>query len=205
MRSSSSARHSVVGPAGRRGRLLAGERFAREEADHLRQRRLLPGDERGESLGLVALLERGVEIARHPRHAAGAERLAARLLERIEHRAGASVARGMAVVQGGIVVAHAQGRGIGVAAQRGDLPIGQAQRRAAQPDGVAVYGMGVGDELHLHLGVTGDRPRSRGGGGAELLQPRGSLDVVGLHREPETQARCAWTPVSGSSTPKQRW
>ena len=69
------------------GRRLAGQPLAHHERHGLLERRI-PAIAGAVDHGLgIAVLQHGSEVLRHARHGAGAERLDARLLDRLEHGA----------------------------------------------------------------------------------------------------------------------
>ena len=72
---------------GGRRRRLAGEALAHHHGDRVLDRRVGAVGDLVELAAMEAVVEHGGEILRHARHAARADRLDARLLDRLEHRA----------------------------------------------------------------------------------------------------------------------
>ena len=159
-------------------------------AHHQRQRLL---DGRVGALGdlvelaaAVALVEHGAEILRDASHAAGADRLDARLLDRLEHRPRLLPDRLQAAVHGGIVAGELERDGIGVAAHDRGLALAELARRLRQPHLVARdQARAFGGEGDLQLAVARDgaqaaaeRALERLGGG---FLGRGLGFAVGRH------------------------
>ena len=119
--------------AGRRRRRLAGEALAHHQRDRVLDRRVGAVGDLVELAAVEAVVEHGGEVFRDALHAARADRLDARLLDRVEHRARLLAARHQAAVHGRIVTGEPERDRIGVAAHdRGVLPA-ELARRLRQP------------------------------------------------------------------------
>ena len=101
------------------GRRLAGQPLAHHQPDRRGERHFLAVARAGERIGAQPEFGQPREIVADPGHAARAERLAARLLGGVEHRARGLVGRRGAGVEPRIVMAQPQRRRIGEAARLG--------------------------------------------------------------------------------------
>ena len=139
-----------------RRRRLAGQPLAHHQRDGILDRRVGAVGHLVELAAMKLVVEHGGEIALHAEHALGADRLDARLLDRLEHRAGLLAAGHEPPVHRRIVAGELERRGIGMAAHdRGVLP-GQLARRLRQPRLAADQARPLGGERNLKLGLPRD-------------------------------------------------
>ena len=143
---------------------------------------------------MVAVVEHRRQVRGHPLHAPRADRLDARLLDRVEQRPRRRIVRRVATVDRVVVAGQAQRHRIGEAAQdRRFARIGLARRLGqARPRalGAADQGGLVGGEGDLQIGTARHRARARGDRALERLGGRvrlarglaiGGFDVDGRH------------------------
>ena len=110
-------------------RLEAGQPFAHQHRDGVLQRRLVAIARFGEGAAMVAVVEHRGEIRGDALHPPRADRLDARLLDRVEQRARRRIVRRMVAVDRVVVAGQAQRHRIGEAAQDRRLArIGLARR-----------------------------------------------------------------------------
>ena len=107
--------------AGMPRRLAAGEALAHHQRQRLLERRVLALGGVGDGPLLIAIVEHGAEIVRHPGHDAGADGLDAGLLDRFEDRPGIAAFGLILGMDVDIVIGEPQGEGIGKAAGDRDL------------------------------------------------------------------------------------
>src|SRR5260221_5219526 len=93
------------------GRRLAGDLLARQQADRLRERHVAALRHPLVALPAIALVEHRREVVGDADHAAGAERLDARLLDGVVDGARGFAGRHAAVMDGLVVIAQAEGDG----------------------------------------------------------------------------------------------
>ena len=196
---------------------LPGQALAHHQRDRVLERRVgAVGDLVVLAAAMVAVLEHRGEVGRHARHAARADRLDARLLDRVEDRArglpsGASW-RCSRVVVAGEPQRHANRRAPRMIADF--RRSGKLARRLGQADLVAVEGRAGPDaKVDLELGLrarngahaAGDATRLNGSAGASFVS-RG-LRVRDWPSRSSSRRSSAprWRRLSGSSSPKQRW
>ena len=133
-----------------------GQPLAHDQGERLRQRRLGAVGQFVDAAPLVALLEARGEIGGHALHAVGADGLDARLLDRLEHGAGLAARRREPACSFGIVAGDGERRGVGMAADHGDLVPGRHARgsgsRAVLPDRPA----GSLEKMTSTVAVAGD-------------------------------------------------
>ena len=155
----------------RRGRRkLAEHGLAREQSEHLGERRPFGVAEAVEAQGFDPRVERGVEVDGDPGHRPRAERLAPRLFQDVEHLAGLGAARRVPGVERRVVVAQLQRRRIGLAAGAYHLLVRQRRIRARDPHRPPRRAGALGHELDVQLPGAPDRPRRRRGGAAERVE-----------------------------------
>jgi hypothetical protein len=156
--------------AGRRRRHAAGHGLPGEHPKRLRQGGLLAARRLAVAALAAALLERPVEVFRHPGHAAHADCLVAGLLDRVEDLSGERIDRLAAAVQGAVVVAQAQRRRVGAAAHLDHLPRVQIARRRLDPKLGSGQALGVGREGNGDVLALADRAHGSASGPAEALE-----------------------------------
>ena len=106
----------------RRRRLDAGQPLAHHEGDRVLDRRVRPvGDVLVFAAAMVAVLEHGREVVGDARHAPRADRLDARLLDRVEDRAGRLSLGREPAMDAGVVAGEPQRHRIGMAAHDRDV------------------------------------------------------------------------------------
>ena len=120
----------------RRRRRLAGQALAHHQRDRLLDRRVGAVGDVVELAAVVVVLEHGGEIVGDADHAARADRLDARLLDRLEHGARLLAAGHELAVHGGVMAGEPQRDRIGMAAH--DRGIARASACAAAPAGRAL-------------------------------------------------------------------
>ena len=113
-----------------------------------------------ELAAMEAVVEHGGEIVRDAGHAARADRLDARLLDRIEHRARLLAAGHELAMHRRIVAGEPQRDRIGVAAHDRGFALGELARRLRQPRLAAGKARPLGGEADLEVGLAA---RSRAG------------------------------------------
>ena len=152
----------------------------------------------GERAAVVAVVEHGGDVRRHALHAARADRLDPRLLDRVEQGAGRRALRRKAAMERIVVAGEAQRERIGEARGRSPPRAGWAcaAARAAAPWRPPARRRArlVGREGDLELGMARDRPRAGRERALERLVRRlglggrlavaGRLDVDGRHSGP---------------------
>ena len=133
--------------------------------DRLLDRRIGPIGDLVELAAVKSVVEHGGEIFRHAGHAPRADRLDARLLDRLEHRARLLAAGHEFAMHRRIVAGELEREPVGVPAHdRGFLRV-ELARRFRQPDLAAGDARALGGELDLELRLF---PRSR----ADSRSPR---------------------------------
>ena len=125
-----------------------------------------------ELAAMEAVVEHGGEICRDAVHAARADRLDARLLDRIEHRARLLAARHELAMHRRIVTGEPQRDGVGVAAHDRGLALGEPARRLRQPRLAAGEAGPLGGEADLDARLAGDRAQAAGDRALERLGRR---------------------------------
>jgi hypothetical protein len=182
---------------------LAGEGLARHQADSLDQRRgLALGDPR-EALGAAALLAGGGEIAGDACHAPRAARLAARLLDGVEHLARQRAGGRAPAMQRLVVETQLQADRVGLAAHDRRLLARHLARRCRQPRFLPAQPGRLGRERDLQFGLARDRAH-RGRRDLTKCLHR-AVCWLRRHRVRPAQARRALPAPMSSSVPKQRW
>ena len=144
--------------------------LAREQSEHLGQRRLLGVREAIEVQRRDARLEGGIEIDGDAGHRLRAEHLAPRLLQGVEHLPGLGAARHVPGVERRIVVAQLQRRRVGLSAGAHHLLIRKRRVRTLDPHRVSRRTRILGHELDVGLLGAADRPRHRRGAPAKLVE-----------------------------------
>ena len=141
-------------------------------------------------------------------HAARADRLDARLLDRLEHRARLLAARHQAAMHGGVVTGHPQRDRVGMAAHDRGVRRGQLARRLGQPRLAAHHARPLGGERDLELGLPRDGAQAAGHRALERLGRRFlgrglGLDVGGHHNALVIQTR-SWPAGNSVNRPNSR-
>ena len=150
-------------------RFLAGQLLAHDEADHFGHGDVFEFVDPVVVERLAAVGEGGVEVFRDTLHAQRADRLEAGLFDLVEDLARGFAGRFFRGVQLVVVVAQFQRHGIGMAANFGDLMIGQAPGRRLKACGVTADARRIGREFHLQFAVAGDRAHGGGGDASEFF------------------------------------
>ena len=166
--------------AARLGRGLAGQALAHHQGDGVLQRRV---GALGDLLiigAVIALLEHGGEVVGDACHAVGAERLDARLFDRIEDGAGIAAAGRVGAMDRGVVAGQAQRQRIADAAGDGDVVGGHLARRLGQARLHLRQHRPVGGERHLQLRLAGNGAHAAGHRALERLGR--VLDRLGAKR-----------------------
>jgi hypothetical protein len=185
-------------------RRRARQRFAHEHADDLGQRPVAALGDAGEAALPAMLGERGGEILGNAHHLAGADRLYARLLDRVEDRARHLAGRCLPRMQHGVVMAQLQRDGIRLAAHIGDLVRRQLMRRRRQPRLGAEQPVLARRERDGQIVALGDRPHGGAGDPLELLDAAFAVGIdhvspIGRRLTPTSPCRRASTPFPCSA------
>ncbi len=190
--------------ASMRGRGIAGETLTHHQGQRLLDRRVLAVGQPGKGLFLIAILEHGAEVVRHPRHQACADRLYTRLLDRFKDRPRIAPFRLVFGMYARVVIGEPQGKGIGNPASNRHFVLRKVEAQLRQLGAVTVKARRVGAKCDVELGLIGDgfhgdrqRPFERGRGAFTILRHVPSL--LAWAHEIDT---CAVD--SGNSSPKQR-
>ena len=183
---------------GRRG--LAREPLAHQESERVLDRRLGAVGRLAEAAPLVALLDAGGEIGRHPLHALRPDRLDAGLLDRLEHGARLDARRRERSVQAWVVTGDGQRRGIGVTPDHGDLGFGWNARGLRDAGRLAGKPGRLAREHHLDAGVAGN------GAGGKRHRPLERVERrLFASGERHCQLKATFAVDCGRSSPKERW
>ena len=141
-----------------------GQALAREHRDRVLERRLLARARLGEGAAVVAVVEHRGQVRGDALHAARADRLDARLLDRVEQRARRRALRRVAAVDRVAVTGEAQGKRVREAADDRRLAWIGLARRLGQ---ARLDALRSGDERRLvgrvsdlELGMARERPRA---------------------------------------------
>jgi hypothetical protein len=121
--------HQSQAGRGGGGRLLAGQRLAHHQRQRGRQRHLFARAGAGDRIGAQPHVERMAQIVGDARIAAAAQRLDARTLDRVEHRARHCLGGGVAQVHRAIVMLQPQREPVGEATRLRHLLRRQRARR----------------------------------------------------------------------------
>ena len=131
--SSSTGRHRSTSFFAAVGRRQAGQPLAHQHRQRVRQRRVGAVGDLVELAAMEMIVEHRGEVLGHAGHAPRAERLDARLLDRLEHAARLRIARHQLAMQFGIVTGELQRDRIGVAAHDRGVALAHFARRLGQP------------------------------------------------------------------------
>ncbi len=141
------------------GRGVAGQALAHQKAKdvgHRRGRRVI---EAVQTLLLDRAFERGGQVGAHAHQRVGANRLDARLLDRLEHRPALDRLRPEAGVRRLVVVSEAQRHLVGQAADARGLLAREVARRMRQDGAMAGQLRSVTGEGDLQVRLLGERTR----------------------------------------------
>ncbi len=116
-----------------RRRRLAGEPLAHDHRDRILDRRIGAIGDVVVFAAMEAVVEHGGQVGLHAAHAARADRLDARLFDRVEHGAGLLAAGHELAMHGRIVTGKPQRDRIRMAAHDGGFALGEPARRLRQP------------------------------------------------------------------------
>ena len=155
-----------------RRRLLAGEPLAHDHGDGVLDRRVGAVGDVVVFSAMEAVVEHGGEIGLHAAHAARADRLDARLLDRIEHRARLLAARRELAMHRRIVTGEPQRDRIGVTAHDRGLALGEPARRLRQPRLVGGKAGTLGGKADLDIAPAGNRAQANADRALERLGRR---------------------------------
>ena len=134
-------------------------------------------------------LDQPGEIVAHARHGARAQRLAARLLGGVEHRARGFVGGRGAGVELRVVISELERGGVGEAARLGDLARLQRAPRHRRLDALARSRRRVAGKAQFDLGIRRDRPRR-----ARERVAKGFEGIVGFGHVPSSSRRSPGSP-----------
>ena len=157
---------------GRRRRRQAGQPLAHHQRQRLLDRRVGALGDLVELAAVEALVEHGGEVLGDAVHAARADRLDARLLDRLEHRARLLAGRLQAAMQGVVVAGEPQRDRIGIAAHDRRLVLAELARRLRQPHLAAHQAGPFGGEIDLQLRLARQRAHAAGHRALERLGGR---------------------------------
>ena len=169
-------------------RLKAGQALAHHHRHRFLERRLVAVARVGVGAAMVAVVEHRGQIGGDALHAARADRLDPRLLDRVEQRARSRILRRVAAMDRVVVAGEPQRHRIGEAAQDRRLAriglarrLGQARARPVRP--ADQRGL-VGGEGDFEFGMARHRARAGGERALERLVGRirlgGGLAIGGL-------------------------
>ena len=155
----------------------AGQPLAQDQAQRLGERRVVLVADLGEVGAEQPVVQHLVDVAGHAGHAHAAQRLDARLLQRIERRAGLGLGRRALAVDVGIMAREPHRHGVALAAGDGDVAARRQARQIGEPRLVGGQQRPVGREADLELGLAGNGAHRRAHGGFERL---GRVGLVGF-------------------------
>ena len=163
------------------GRAQAGQAFAHHHRHRFVERRVGAVGDIGIGAAMKAVVEHGGQIGGDALHAPRADRLDARLLDRVEQRARRLVLRGEPAMHRFVMAGEPQRHGIGEAAQDRRLARARPARRLGQARlgalGAASQRGLVGGESDFEFRVA--RHRARAGGDGPLERLIGRLRLAG--------------------------
>ena len=157
---------------GRRRRRHAGQALAHHQRQRVLDRRVGALGDLVEFAAVEALVQHGGQILGDAVHAPRADRLDARLLDRLEHRARLLAARLQAAMHRRIVAGNSQRNGVGMAAHDRRLALAELARRLRQPHLAAHQAGALGGEGHLQIRLARDRAQAAGDRALERLGRR---------------------------------
>ena len=174
-------------------RRFAGKPFAHQHGERIFDRRIGAIGDLVELAAMETIVEHRREIAGDAVHALGADRLDARLLDGLEHRARLLPARRQLAMHGRIVTRHLERDGVGMAAHDRGLLARELARRLRQPRLAADEPRPLGRVGDFKLAIARDRAQAAGDRALERLGRRFlgralGLDVRG-HRVAISSAR----------------
>ena len=169
---------------GRRRRRHAGEALAHQERQRVLDRRVGALGDLVEFAAVEVLVQHGGQILGDAVHAPRADRLDARLLDRLEHRAPLLAGRLQAAMHRRIVAGNSQCNSIGMATHDRRLALAELARRLRQSDFPAYQAGTLGGERHFEIGLARDRAQAAGDRalerlGRRVLRRRFASDVGG--------------------------
>ena len=172
---------------GRRRRRHAGQALAHQKRQRVLDRRVGALGDLVEFAAVEFLVEHGGQILGDAVHAPRADRLDARLLDRLEHRARLLAGRLQAAMHRRIVAGKAQRDRIGMAAHDRGLAAAELARRLRQADLAAHQAGTLGGEGDLQLRLARDGAQAAGDRalerlGRRVLRRRFAFDVGGHAR-----------------------
>ena len=162
------------------GGSLAGQPLAHDHGERVLDRRVGAIGDLVVFAAMEAVVEHGGEILRDAAHAARADRLDARLLDRFEHRARLLAAGHELAMHRRIVTGEPQRDRVGVAAHDRGLALVEPARRLRQPRLAAGKAGPLGGERDLEIALAGDRPQADADRALERLGRRFLGGVLGL-------------------------
>src|SRR5262249_10390868 len=139
---------------------LPGQALAHDERDRFLERSIRPVGHLIELAAMEAVVEHGRKILRHARHPALADRLAARLLDRLEHCAGLLAAGHQLAMGRWIMTGELERDRIGMTAYDRRIMPGELARRLRQPDLTAGDAGAFGCESDLEVGLSCNRSQA---------------------------------------------
>ena len=169
---------------GRRRRRQAGQPLAHHERQRVLDRRVGALGDVFEFPAVEFLVQHGGDILGDAVHAPRADRLDARLLDRLEHRAALLAGRLQTAMHRRIMAGDAQRDGVGMAAHDRGLALAELARRLRQPDLAAHHAGALGSERDFEIGLARDRAQAAGDRalerlGRRVLRRRFAFDVGG--------------------------
>ena len=144
-----------------RRRQFAGQPFADDHGKRVLDRRVGAVGDLIVLAAMEAVVEHRGEVLRDPAHAAGADRLDAGLLDRLEHRARLLAAGHELAMHRRIVTGEPQRDRIGVAAHDRGLALVETARRLRQPRLAARQARALGGERDLDVALAARSPAGR--------------------------------------------
>ena len=138
------------------GGAQAGQPLAHHQRERVLDRRIGAVGDLVEFAAVELLVEHGGQILRDAVHAPRADRLDARLLDRLEHRARLLAGRLQAAMHRRIVAGESQRDRVGMAAHDRGFGLAQFARRLRQAHFAAHQAGALGGEGHLEIGLARD-------------------------------------------------
>ena len=156
----------------RRRRRLAGQPLAHHHRDRFLDRRIGAIGDVVEFAAVEFVVEHGGEILRNAGHAARADRLHTRLLDRVEHRARLLAAGNQLAMHRRIVTGELERERIRVSAHDRRFQLVELASGLRQPHLAARDARPLGGVIHLELGLLGERAQAAGHRALERLVRR---------------------------------
>ncbi len=182
--------------ARRRRRRLPGEALAHHHGDRILDRRVGAVGDVVELAAMELVVEHRGEVLRHALHAPRTDRLDARLLDRLEHRAALLACRHLAPVHRRIVAGELERDRVRMPAHDRGVLRGKLARRLGQPRLAAGHAGALRRIGNLQVGLARDRPHAARDRALERLGRRFLVGVLGLMLEDITEPSSSMRDVT---------